>query len=486
MADGSGSGALNIELHERQTLAFDSEATEILYGGAAGGGKSHLMRVAAIIWCSEIPGLQVYIFRREFPDLYKNHMEGPTGFPALLAAWTQSGHAKINYSANQIKFWNGSKIHLCHCKNEKDVYGYQGAEIHVLMPDELTHFTDFMYRYLRGRVRLGGLVLPERYKGQFPRILAGTNPGGLGHNWVKGTFVTPAPPMAIVPQPKAEGGLKRQYIPAKLSDNPTLLINDPDYIDRLEGLGNEALIKAMRDGDWNIVAGGALDDVWSDSVVIPRFRIPAGWRVDRSHDWGSAKPFANLWWAECDGTEATLPSGKKWAPKKGTLICIQEWYGAKSPNVGLKMPAKKVARGIKDMDESLLSARWIARPVRPGPADNAIADTQNPGTPTIADDMGLMGVRWERSDKSAGSRKIGLELLRTRIAESGKDVPEGPAFYIMDHCRQLIDHLPVLQRDPKNIEDVDTNGEDHDYDATRYRVLKGSGAAEALEINLPR
>lgn len=482
MADG----CLDIELHERQTLAFDSEATEILYGGAAGGGKSHLMRVAAIIWCSEIPGLQVYIFRREFPDLYKNHMEGPTGFPALLAPWTQSGHAKINYSANQIKFWNGSKIHLCHCKNEKDVYGYQGAEIHVLMPDELTHFTDFMYRYLRGRVRLGGLVVPEKHKGTFPRILSGTNPGGVGHNWVKGTFVTPAPPMAIVQQSKAEGGLKRQYIPAKLSDNPTLLINDPDYIDRLEGLGNEALIKAMRDGDWNIVAGGALDDVWNENIIIPRFRIPAGWRVDRSHDWGSAKPFANLWWAEADGTEATLPNGKKWAPPKGTLICIQEWYGAKRPNEGLKMPAKKVARGIKDMDDSLLSARWIARPVRPGPADNAIADTQNPGTPTIADDMATQGVRWERSDKSPGSRKIGLELLRTRMAEAGKDVPEGPAFYIMDHCRQLIDHLPVLQRDPKKPEDVDTNAEDHDYDATRYRVLKGSGAAEALEINLPR
>lgn len=481
MADGE----LDIELHERQTLAYESEATEILYGGAAGGGKSHLMRVAAIVWCAEIPGLQVYIFRREFPDLYKNHMEGPTGFPALLAPWTETGAAKINYSANQIKFWNGSKIHLCHCKNEKDVYGYQGAEIHVLMPDELTHFTDFMYRYLRGRVRLGGLVVPDHYRGRFPRILSGTNPGGLGHNWVKGAFVTPAPPMAIVQQPKSEGGLKRQYIPAKLSDNPTLLLNDPDYIDRLEGLGNEALVKAMKDGDWNIVAGGALDDVWSDRIAIPRFRIPAGWRVDRSHDWGSAAPFSVLWWAEADGTEATLANGKKWAPKKGTLICIQEWYGAKSPNVGLKMPASKVARGIKDMDQSLQSGRWIARPVRPGPADNAIADTQNPGTPTIAYEMSKVGVTWEKSNKSPGSRTNGLELMRTRLTETAKDVPDGPAFYIMDHCRQLLDHLPVLQRDPKKPEDVDTKSEDHDWDATRYRVLKGSGTAEALEIKLP-
>lgn len=486
MADGSGNGILNIELHERQTAAYDSEGTEILYGGAAGGGKSHLERCAAILWCLQIPGLQVYIFRREFPDLYKNHMEGPSGFPTLLAPLVNSGHCKINYSANQIKFYNGSKIHLCHCKHEKDVYGYQGAEIHVLIIDELTHFTESMYRYLRGRVRLAGLVLPEWAKDLFPRILCGTNPGGLGHNWVKGTWVTPLKPMEVVAQPKSEGGFKRQYIPAKLSDNPTLMRDDPDYIMRLEGLGDEALVKAMRDGDWNIVAGGALDDVWSDNVAIPRFRIPAGWRVDRTHDWGSARPFSNLWWAEADGTEATMPDGRKWAPPKGSLICIQEWYGAKKANEGLKMPAKKVARGVKDMDDSLLSARWIARPVRPGPADNAIADVQNPGTPTIADDMATQGVRWQRSDKSPGSRKNGLELLRTMLSETKKDVPEGPAFYIMDHCRQLLAHLPVLQRDVKNPEDVDSKQEDHDYDATRYRVLKGSGAAEELQINLPR
>lgn len=99
--------------------------------------------------------------------------------------------------------------------------------------------------------------------------------------------------------------------------------------------------------------------------------------------------------------------------------------------------------------------------------------------------MAKEGVRWERSDKSPGSRINGLELLRTRLAETAKDVPEGPAFYIMDHCRQLLDHLPVLQRDAKKPEDVDSASEDHDYDATRYRVLKGSGAAESLQINLP-
>ncbi|WP_249370192.1 phage terminase large subunit, partial [Actinomyces sp. 186855] len=121
---------------------------------------------------------------------------------------------KINYSKNFIEFWNGAKIHLCHLQHEKDVIKYQGAEIHVLLMDELTHFSSSMYRYLRGRLRLGGLVVPTAMKGLFPRILCGSNPGGPGHNWVKASFVDNAPPLAITQMDKKEGGLKRQYIPA--------------------------------------------------------------------------------------------------------------------------------------------------------------------------------------------------------------------------------------------------------------------------------
>ena len=86
------SNSIDLSLHPRQTQAFQSLATELLYGGAAGGGKSHLIRVAPIIWCSEIPGLQVYLFRRISEDLYKNHMAGPGSFPELLAPWIASQH----------------------------------------------------------------------------------------------------------------------------------------------------------------------------------------------------------------------------------------------------------------------------------------------------------------------------------------------------------------------------------------------------------
>lgn len=486
IADSDDPYSLDLNLHAMQTIAYETIATEVLYGGAAGGGKSHLMRAASVLWSTFIPGLQTYLFRRKFPDLYKNHMEGPSGYPNMLSKWVAAGYAKINYSNNQIVFpFNSAKVHLCHAKDEKNVYDYQGAEIHVLLMDELTHFTEFMYRYLRGRVRKGALWVPEHLRDQFPRILSGSNPGGIGHNFVKKTFITPAEPLAIVQQPPSEGGFLRQFIPAKLEDNPTMAENDPDYINRLEGLGNPALVKAMRDGDWNIVAGGALDDVWNDGIKMRRFAIPAGWRLDRSLDWGSAKPFSVLWYAEADGTDVQLPNGRTWSPPRGTIFVIDEWYGAKGTNEGLKMSAKNCARGINDKERSLINSKWILSKPRPGPADNSIADTQNPNTPTIADDMGGKGVRWERSDKSPGSRKIGLELMRTRLEEAGKPHPEEPALYIFDHCRNLLEHLPVLQRDPNKIEDVDTKQEDHDYDSLRYRVLKGSGAAELLTIRLP-
>ena len=129
---------MTLELQPKQTRAFLSRGTEQLYGGAAGGGKSHLMRVAAISWCLAIPGLQVYIFRRTYPDLWQNHMEGPTGFPQILAEFSQSGICRI--VDKEIRFHNGSKIYLRHCQYPKDVLSYQGAEIHVLMIDELTQW----------------------------------------------------------------------------------------------------------------------------------------------------------------------------------------------------------------------------------------------------------------------------------------------------------------------------------------------------------
>ena len=233
--------SFNVKFTPKQTKALMSVATEILYGGAAGGGKSYFMRALAILLCGLIPKLNVYLFRRTYDDLIKNHMEGTGGFPEMLAELVLSKHVKI--VENEIRFWNGSKIFLCHCQHEKDRFKYQGAEIHVLLMDELTLFSEVIYRYLRGRCRAPGLVIPAWartfFKEKFgvelaeklPMVVCGSNPGNIGHAWVKSTFIDDVVPMEIRRMAKDEGGMLRQYIPALLEDNPH--IDAEDYIGNL-------------------------------------------------------------------------------------------------------------------------------------------------------------------------------------------------------------------------------------------------------------
>jgi len=468
---------MELRLQDKQYLAFDTPATELFYGGAAGGGKSHLLRAGFITWASMIPGLQCYIFRRKFPDLWKNHMEGPTGFPIMLAEWLDAGYCSINASKNYISFWNGAKIHLCHCQHEKDKTDYQGAEIHVLGIDELTTFPDTIYRYLRGRVRLGGLKVPDELRGLFPRIVASGNPGGIGHNWVKAEFIDIQQPYAMKRMPKQEGGMLRQFIPALLEDNPAMFENDPDYEFRLEGLGNPELVRAMRLGDWDIVAGGMFDDVWHRNThVLKPFEIPAAWKIDRSFDWGSAKPFSVAWWAESDGGEVTLADGRKHTFPRGSVFRIAEWYGWNGkPNEGCKLLSSEIARGIKEREQTM----GIWGRCEKGPADSAIWNTDDGDS--IADKMALQGIMWTKANKAPGSRAQGWELMRdmfkAALTRSGD-----PGLYIFENCVQFIRTVPVLTRKDNDMDDIDTNTEDHIADETRYRLLTKSYSTEQVKV----
>lgn len=474
--------ALNLSLQPKQTEAFLTEATECFYSGAAGSGKSHLMRVAAIAWCCDIPGLQVYLFRRTSPDLLANHMVGPSGFPSLLGELVDQKHVQINYSKNEIRFWNSSVIHLCHCQHDKDMYGYQGAEIHVLMVDELTHFSEEVYRYLRGRVRLGGLHIPDKYyikdeqgkrkqDGQgnylcrFPRILAGANPGGVGHAWVKRTFIDFAPPMSIQSMPDSEGGFRRQFIPAFLKDNQILVQNDPKYLARLKGLGSDVLVSAMAEGNWDIPAGGYFDGLWNRNIhVLEPFDIPKSWRIDRSFDWGSSKPYSVGFWAESDGTEAVMSDGSIRHFSRGTLFRIDEIYGwTGEPDTGTKETAKEIALRIREFQGS---RGWGDR-VRPGPADSAIFTKENGDC--IADDMASEGIRWTKADKRPGSRRIGWLNMAKRLKACSKYPMEEAGLFVFSNCLQFIRTVPTLPRDPNDSEDIYSKAEDHIADEARYR-----------------
>lgn len=477
---------IDLYLQPKQTLVFQSLAQEILFGGAAGGGKSHLLRVIAIYYALIVPGIQIYLFRRQVSDLEKNHIYGSGSLLVLLCDYLEQGQVKYNSQKKSISFFNGSIIHLNHLKNDLDLVRFQGVEIHILLIDELTHFTEKQYRFLRSRTRLGDLSIKSfDAKQKLPLIIGASNPGSIGHVWVKRTFISFNEPGEIKKSSKKEGGRTRQFIPSRLEDNYILLKNDPDYEDRLSGLGDPLLVKAMREGNWDIVVGGALDDVWSEiKIKLPTFNIPPSWKLDRSFDWGSTHPFSVGWWAESDGSEAKLSDGSTFCPPPRSLIRIAEWYGTREigSNQGLRYSPKQIAVGILEKEAYLRKSGIISSVINAGPADNQIRDNVRSDVKTIEKSMAEYGVKWQKSDKTPGSRINGLTLLRQRLLETKKDHPENPALYICSCCKDAFSVLPVLPRDPTKVEDVDTKSEDHIYDEIRYRVLKAD--SEAMSINI--
>lgn len=436
---------LDINLHPKQGVAFQSTATEILYGGAAGGGKSFFMRAAAIIWCAMIPGLQAYLFRRTYDDLIKNHIEGSSGFRALLATWELAGLCKIVES--EIRFWNGSKIYLCHCEHEKHRFKYQGAEIHVLLIDELTLFTDVIYRFLRTRVRMTSIRVPDQFAGCFPRILCGSNPGNIGHAWVKSTFLMDGDekvkPLAIRPMPDEEGGMRRQYIPAVLDDNPTMAIDDPSYRARIRGMGNAALVKAFEKGDWDAVVGSFLEGIWDEEQhAVDPFPIPSTWKVWRAMDWGFAAPYAVYWFA---------------MDPDGVVYLWRELYGyGGKANVGSREEASAVAAKIIKIEER---DERMGYEYRMNPADSAIF-AQTGAQRSIGQIFRQGGVRWVECGKGPRSRVTGAQLI-VEMLRTGK-------LKVFKTCKHWIRTVPALMPDENNPEDVNTKMEDHAWDATRY------------------
>jgi hypothetical protein len=460
---------LRIELQPKQHDCLNSEATEILYGGAAYGGKSYLLRAIAIILCNEVAGLQVYLFRRTHPDLVKNHLNGSGSFPEILAPMIATKQCDIKAEA-EIRFENGSKIHLCHCQHEKDVLKYQGAEIHVLLMDELTHFTEYQYRFLRNRVRLGGLSIPKHLKEKLPLIVSASNPGGVGHQWVKATFVNYAPPFAIKRADDKEGGMLRQYIPARLNDNKIGMNNDPGYIKRLEGLGNESLVKAMKDGDWDIVAGAAFEKLSRDKHMIRTFEIPEYWTKFTCMDWGTAKPYSIGWYTVVDDTLELKAKGD-WPTRliaKGSIIRYRELYGyGGQPDVGTREESWEVARKMVALEDENIdyriadSAMW-AEHDGPSAAENFMKELAR----LKVDKKTTNPTSMEKSRKDRVANY--LELRNRFAAIEG----EQSGLYIWPTCEHFWRTVPDLQLDERDPEKGwDTDQEDHVIDECGYAIV---------------
>lgn len=322
------------------------------------------------------------------------------------------------------------------------------------------------------------------------QVFSTTNPFGAGHNWVKDKWIEPngvrVPPGKVVtvtqnifnPQTQKNEDVTRtqSYLQGSWKENTYL---SPKYILGLTNISDPNKRKAWLKGSWDISAGGALDNVWDPAYqVIPRFPIPEGWtKLERSLDWGSTHPFSVGWWAIANGEEVQIPDqlgkvrGRVFCPAKGSLIQFYEWYGTEKigTNRGIRLGARKLATGILSREAELKHAEWIRSEVLPGPADNQISNVNEAETRSIESLMASEGVRWKKSDKAPGSRKIGLELIRGALENS--ITGDAPGLYFMEHCVGSIKTLPNLPRDEDDPDDVDTEAEDHPYDMVRYQVL---------------
>jgi hypothetical protein len=489
-------------LWPQQTLAFTTKANEVLFGGAKGPGKSFLIRAAMCMCCIEAPGLQCYLFRRLYPDLKANHMEGPTSFHVMLAKMVQRQHARI--TSHQISFWNGARIFLNHLQLERHVTKYQGPEIHFLGLDELTQFSEQQYRYLRGSVRLGNWIPPKHMKGVFPRILCGANPGGISHAFVKKTFIDHGAYNVVQTEPK-EGGMKRVFIPARNTDNPALLRNDPNYLDRLEGMGDAVLVRAMKEGDWSVVAGSMFGEVWRATMhgrpwhVHSGFAIPNGWTLWRGGDDGYAAETA-IYWLTQD-------------PERKTIYIIDELYRK-------GMLPEEIARRVLERDKQIilqdgtrdadgkLNTFYNEEPLKGLYDNNAFtdigqSDKEGQKQITRGDQMNRLGCKWTPAQKWPGSRVAGVQNFHRLLAPNkdapimtengkpngkqildanGKPLHDRPGLVFFECCKSAIETIPQLLRDEKDPEDISDNAIDHAFDGCRYGIQFKMGKTRRITV----
>lgn len=479
-----------------QALALSCPCNHILYEGTRGPGKTD----AQIMFFRRFVGIgygqfwRGVIFDREYKNLDDLISKSKRWFRQF------GDGAKFISSASSLKWvWpTGEELWFRVMKTEQDYWNYHGHEFPFIGWNELTkqpnsNLYDMAMSLNRTSFR------PEMHSPRNPKtgemeilpeiplvVFSTTNPYGVGHNWVKQRFIDPAPPGQVVkitrdvfnPRTGEREPVTKTQVRLFGSYKENIYLS-PEYILELESITDPNKRRAWLWGDWDITSGGMFDDVWSAQYnVVEPFRIPPDWRIFRSFDWGSSKPFSVGWWAESNGDDVELPNGQWRSTVRGDLFRIAEWYGWNGvPNTGVRMLATQISKGIIERE---LKMGYYGR-VKPGPADNSINDVEN-GV-CIAQDMAkkvtingkqYKGVKWARSVKSPGSRKNGWEKMRVAMYNAQPDggPREFPGLFCFRNCQDgFIRTVPTLPRDAKDPDDVDTDAEDHVADEVRYVIL---------------
>lgn len=455
-----------------QQLFLGCPLFEVLYEGTRGPGKTDTLIVDFAQFAGRGLGAawRGILFRQTYPQL----TDVITKSKKILPAWG----ATFNEAKSQWVFPGGEMLLLRQASHHDDYWNYHGHEYPWVGWEELCNWSDdVLYRRMMSTCRSSKIGVPRRYR-------ATTNPYGPGHNWVKARWRLPEYRNRVIADAVSPDGRTeppRVAIVGYVHENKYLLEADPEYIDRLiASARNESELKAWVYGSWDIIAGGMFDDVWNPRYnVVEPFEIPHTWRIDRSFDWGSSKPFSVGWWAESDGTDYMTKGGRRIPTVRGDLFRIGEWYGWRPgmPNEGLRMLAVDIAKGIVERE---LAMKIFDR-VQPGPADSSIFTTENGvniatdmAKPVIINGRQARGAQFIPADKSPGSRKMGWEMMRKMMkgAHHSENGPrENPGLFVFNTCHDgFLRTVPVLPRDDSKLDDVDTDAEDHVGDETRYRV----------------
>lgn len=439
---------IDYEPTAKQKMFHASVANEILYGGAAGGGKTKALVMDALFRCLKNPGTTAAIFRRTFGELEDTDIkEAQASYPEALATYNAGRH--------EFKLINGSKILFRHCANEADRFNYSGIEVQFLYFDELTSFEQVIYDFLKTRLRA------KKSLGVTPIVRSASNPGNIGHAWVKKMFVDAGPFMEIQTQEIYSEALHKtkkirtQYIPSLALENPHIT---DDYIFELEQKP-PALRDALLNGSWDSFEGMVFTEFRNDSShyddrlwthVIAPFDIPLDWPRYFSFDHGYSRPFACQWWA---------------IDFQGRAYLYREWYGGKprQANVGLELTPREIVNGIlsREGPETADNLR-IDRVADPAIFDRSRGDS-------VADQMrpdgAHPGVYFREGDHTRMAGKMQVHE-RLRFDEQGR-----PGMYIFNTCTDWIRTVPTLPYSQTKPEDVDSEAEDHDYDAMRYFLM---------------
>lgn len=345
--------------------------------------------------------------------------------------------------AKRFMFRDGGRVRFRPLESIQDAQKYQGQNLSDAAVEEAGNYEspapiDMLFGALRS---VSGVPI---------QLILTANPGGPGHHWLKDRYIDPYPAgMRVLTRNLPTGKIHRYcYIPSKVGNNRILLSQDPSYVDRLHLVGSPELVKAWLDGDWSVIAGAFFPEFSMARHVVPQFKIPKDWPRFKAMDWGSAKPFSVGWYAIADGSTDLA---------RGCIVKYREWYGAKGPNIGLKLTAPQVGRGITDIEKK------AGEECEYGVIDPATYKID--GGPCIAEELAKEGAWFRRADNT---RLSGWDQLRNRLVG---DLDGNPMIVFFPNCKDTIRTIPTLQHDAAKMEDVDTDAEDHAGDETRYACM---------------